>query len=748
MTWQVKILDEKQKILIIGKNQTLIFLIKKRLENIGGQIFISPFIPKTAKNFDYYFLINPPSNLEEKFFSKRNIFFIYFNQNPRKNHPAKTIVIKGDQINEEVIEKILWFCFSNTKEKHLLLNLPKIKKKKQSLINFNLINYLNLFNFFNKKNLFILFSLLIIFFNFIFVPPLIISGIFLFQTINNFKNEEIKKAKSKLFFAKKNFFLSKKLYSLSRPFLLLFSIASYPDDLIEVGQTTISILDQGFLAYNNAQAIVSALFEKNKNQEEKHSLILRIKQLSNELKIIEKNIANLTQKINTVPFLNQKKQQLTIIYEKLTKTNKILPYFEKILDTPTEKNFLLLFTNNMELRPGGGFIGSIGIVKIKNYTLNEIQVYDVYDIDGQLTVQVEPPPPIKKYLNLPNFFLRDSNFSPDNWENYQKAKFFLEKSVGWKNFIGEIVLTTTAVQKILGAFDTIYLPDFKEKINKDNFYLKTQFYVEKDFFPGSIQKKSFLNSLIRNLIIHLPQASTKNLVLNIFSLLEEKQIVLSFDDEALQTITEDLGWAGRLAKPVCLSSIKQNCLVNFLFPYEANLGANKANFFINRHFDLKVDIEASGKITNNLRILFKNNANFNIFLGETYRNYFQLLIPQNTTLKTIKKDGVLIDDINIEEKEDLKNIGFFFEIPAKKTALVEIVYELNTFIPSNLSTLQLIFQKQIGLPTTELNLTFSFPRNISILNQNFFPLVKNQKIVYNTFLSTDKIFFIRLKKYD
>jgi hypothetical protein len=80
--------------------------------------------------------------------------------------------------------------------------------------------------------------------------------------------------------------------------------------------------------------------------------------------------------------------------------------------------------------------------------------------------------------------------------------------------------------------------------------------------------------------------------------------------------------------------------------------------------------------------------------------------------------------------------------------LVEIVYELNTFLPANLSTLQLIFQKQIGLPITELNLAFNLPKNISILNQNFFPLVKSQKIVYNTFLSTDKIFFIQLKKYD
>jgi len=749
MTWKIKIVDEKQKILIIGKNQQLILSLKKRLENLGGQIFISPIIPKTLKNFDYYFLINPENNLEKIFFLKKNVFFIYFNKKPGKNLSLKTVVIKGNQINEETIEKILWFCFSNTKEKNLLIRLPKIKKE-TTLINLNFFNYYNFFNFFNKKNFFVLFFLIIIFFNFIFVPPLIISGLFLYKTINNFKNEELNKAKNNFFIAKNNFFLSKKLYSLSRPVFLFFSLSKYPDDLIEIGEETTSILEQGFLAYNNSQIIFPALFEKKKNEEEKKLIALRIKKLSDELKIIEKNIANLTQKINTLLFLNKKKSELTVIYDALTKTNKIIPYFEKILNTSTEKKFLVFFNNNMELRPGGGFIGSIGVVKIKDYTINEIQVYDIYDIDGQLITQIDPPEPIKKYLNLPSFFLRDSNFSPDNWENYQKAKFFLEKSVNWKDFIGGVVLTTTAVQKILGAFPSIYLPDFKEKITKDNFYLKTQFYVEKDFFPGSIQKKSFLNSLVRNLIINLPQASVKNLSINLFNLLEEKQIVLSFDDENLQNIVENLGWAGRVAKPVCLSSIDKNCLVNFLFPYEANLGSNKANFFVNRHFDLKIDIDASGKITNNLRIIFKNNASSNLFLGENYRNYFQLLIPYNTNLKSVKKNGTLIDDINIEkkEKDNLKNIGFFLEIPAKKTVLIEIIYELNMLIPYNLSTLQLIFQKQIGLPTTDLNLTFKLSKNISLLNQNFFPLVKNQKIVYNTFLSTDKIFFIQLKKYE
>jgi len=748
MSWQIKIIEEKQKILIVGQNTALISTLKKKLENLGGRVFVSPIIPKTFKNFDYCFLINQNNNLEEEYFFKKNVFFIYVNQKFKKNPSGKVITIKGDEISEETIEKILWFCFSSTKEKSLFLKVPEIKKTKNINLNF-LFNFNFSLKFFNKKNILVLIFILIVFLNFIFIPPFLLGGFFLYKTFDNFKNEKIEEAKNNFLLGKNNFLLSKKLYSFNRPLLLLFSLASYPDDLMELGEQTTIILERTFLVYENGKVIFSSIFEENKTNEKKQINVLRIKKLLKELKTIEKSISILTQKINNYPFLNKKRQELMTSYEVLVKLNKIIPHFEKILASPTEKNFLFFFANNMELRPGGGFIGSLGIVKIKNYTFSEIKIYDIYDIDGQLVVHIDPPEPIKKYLHQPHWFLRDSNFSPDAWENYQKAKFFLDKSVGWKDFVGGVFLTTTAVQKILSAFPPIYLSDFKEKITKDNFYLKTQFYVEKDFFPGSIQKKSFLNSLVRNLLINLPKASIKDLSINFFNLLEEKQIVLSFDDQNLQKITENAGWAGRLAKPICLSSFNENCVVNFLFPYEANLGSNKANFFINRYFDLKVNINSSGKITNHFSILFKNSASSgNIFLGETYRNYFQVLISKNSILKEIKKDGVLIENFDIREKDDLKNIGFFLEIPAKKTTLVEIIYELDKNLSSDLSTLQLIIQKQIGLPVTDLNLTFILPKNISILNQNFFPLVKNQKIVYNTFLSTDKIFFTQIKKHD
>ena len=745
MRWEIKTLEEQPRILIIAKDNLLfVNLLKKKLEDLGGKVFLSQSPNLLVKKFDYIFFINFSFSKEEEI-PKKNVFFIFFNKKPPKLTKDKKIVqLLGNKIDEKTIEQILWFFFSKTSQKFLLLNLQKIPKKKITLpkpwfyFSFS-------FSFLNKKNIFIIILLFFFLFNFLFLPPLFLSGYFFYQTGNYLKKEEIKEAKNSFTAAKNYFFLGKKLYFLSRPVYLLFSIASLPDDLISIGEKLVIIGDNGFSAYDNGKNLLVFLFKKNKTEEEKKLFALRLKNLSSQLKTINENLSLLIQKLSQLNLLKEKKTIFSSFNQSLTKFIKFYPYLEKIIENKTNQKFLILFANNMELRPGGGFIGSLGILQIKDYTFEGIEIYDVYDIDGQLTIHVDPPEPIKKYLNLNHWFLRDSNFSPDFWDNYQKVKFFLEKSVGWQDFSGAILITTTAIQKILEAFPPIYLVDLKEKITKDNFYLKTQFYVEKNFFPGSIQKKSFLSSIVRGLILNIENTSLKNLLLNLSQLFEEKQIVFAFEEEDYQKIIEELGWGGRLAKPVCLSSF-DNCTVNFLFPYEANLGANKANFFINRHYSLKIVVDSSGKITNYFTILFKNEAKDDIFPGSTYRNFFQLFLPKTASIKEIKKDGVLVDDVSLEDKEEFKKIGIFIEIPQKKTVVLEIVYKNEKPITENFAVLQLIIQKQIGALNSDLNLKLSLPKNISIINQNFFPLVKNQEIIYNSYFSTDKIFFIQLKK--
>jgi len=43
---------------------------------------------------------------------------------------------------------------------------------------------------------------------------------------------------------------------------------------------------------------------------------------------------------------------------------------------------MLIFQNNMELRPGGGHIGSFGILKMKDGNIQEMKTYDLSTFDN------------------------------------------------------------------------------------------------------------------------------------------------------------------------------------------------------------------------------------------------------------------------------------------------------------------------------------------------------------------------------
>ena len=184
---------------------------------------------------------------------------------------------------------------------------------------------------------------------------------------------------------------------------------------------------------------------------------------------------------------------------------------DTIFGEKNPQDYVVFFYNNMEIRPGGGFIGSFAHVTFDTYTLKEFKVYDVYDADGQLGIHVEPPLPIRTYLEQPHWFLRDSNFNPDFERNIDTADFFLRKELSLPEFDGAAAITATGLSYILEAFGDVYIEDFGETINKDNFYIKTQSQTEQDFFPGSTKKKNFLSSVGRTLMFKLDTASLENL---------------------------------------------------------------------------------------------------------------------------------------------------------------------------------------------------------------------------------------------
>lgn len=731
MAWQTEIIDRKITILLIGdKKNSFISPFKNYLLKFNPQInlYILEKRPKGYQNFNYLF----------KFIGEKIVFF------DKKNKRRKVITFfHGNILDKKSFEKILWFCFSNSKINELKIFLLKKKGLKKESLSRKLIRQLT--EVVKKKFIFIVLCLLFLFFT-SFLYPLFISYFFYYYEAKQSLSKKIERKNEDDYLKKADnyFLLSKKLYSYPRPIFHFLGVGMLTDNFLELTDE----LSKLFLTIKKGKSIGYSLINSLTSFDQKNEeiIIQNLNDLENLLKESENSFNRIR---NKLPFFlknNSRYQELINQGQSFFFiAKKILPAVPNILGEKSEKKYLIFFANNRELRPGGGFIGSFAIIKVNNFFLEDLKVYDVYDADGQLKFHIEPPKPIKDYLSQPHWFLRDAAFSPDFLENFSQAEIFLENEIKEKNFDGGFLITTSAIENILKAFDSLYLPDLKEKITSDNFYLKTQYYTEKNFFPGSIQKKSFLNSLTKQFLINLENVSFVNLLTQLKKSLDEKQIVIYFKNENTQKIFDELFWSGKVAFSSCLMK-NIPCLSNYLFPFDANLGVNKADYFVDKSIFYKINIDANGEINHFLTLNYRNNLTADVFPGGKYKNYFQIYLPKNIKIKEILKDDILISDFEQREEKNLFLIGFYFEVKPRESSEIKIIFSNNQRLVDGKNLFQILIQKQIGAQNKDFILQINFPNNINLISNNFIPLVKDNELVYNFNFNTDKLFYLLLNK--
>jgi len=469
-----------------------------------------------------------------------------------------------------------------------------------------------------------------------------------------------------------------------------------------------------------------------------------ITKISNNISFAQEQLALIeAQNLTPPPFFGQEFEQIKDLRKRLISFENFLGLVPWFLG---KRTYLVLFQNNFELRPGGGFIGTIGILKFDDGRL-DLKVEDVYTADGQLRGHVEPPAPIKIYLDQVHWYLRDSNWEPDFPTNAKKAAWFLEKELGIKPD-GVIALDLSLVKKILSLTGPIYLPDYQEKVTGENLFLKAQIYSQEGFFPGSTQKRDFLGGLARAIFEKL--TTEKNFPwLGLIKVAEEgaeeKHLFFFFEDPLAYRLISETGWGGEIRNiKYQISNIKY--IDDYLMIVEANLGVNKVNYFIKRQIAKEVNL-SQDSLTSKITIVYQNTSPPNIAFGGQYKNYLRVLTPLNSILGEVKIDDQVLSAEKIVQENSFgkQATGFLVEVPpgGKKTVVLE--YKISLDPSWKDFNYQLLVQKQAGTDKDPFNLSIFTP-SWQILETNFPTIVKGGSLSYNGDLQVDRQFSIKIRR--
>lgn len=424
----------------------------------------------------------------------------------------------------------------------------------------------------------------------------------------------------------------------------------------------------------------------------------------------------------------------------LKEGDSLLDILPDLIATDGKKTYLLLFQNNMEIRPTGGFIGSFGLLTFENSKFN-FKIEDIYTADGQLRGHVEPPEAMKKYLGKEHWYLRDSNWNPDFPKSAEKAQWFLEKELGVTTD-GVFALDLNFAKSLLEIFGSVQLQDYNEAIDSNNLFEKTQRYVETDFFPGSTQKQNFLsslgNALLEKIINNDGKWFTLGKTLN--QSLEEKHLALYFSDPKVERKIIQNGWGGEIKEVPCQNT--PDCYGDYLLTVEANLGVNKVNNWVSKKINDQINIGNNGDLHHQLILNFQNSSPPDAWNGGLYKDYVRIFVPEKSVIEEFRIDGVATESAKIASASGKTTLEFYLEVPPQQNKEVTVTYRSGKTLPDKNFRFDLLVQKQAGIQNETISIEVFYPLSWRIDKVEALSLTKPGHLEYNDVLRADKDFKI------
>lgn len=309
-----------------------------------------------------------------------------------------------------------------------------------------------------------------------------------------------------------------------------------------------------------------------------------------------------------------------------------LTFARALLGESREQTYLLVFQNQAELRPTGGFMGSVAELMIDRGEITHtfIPGGGPYDLRGQLKSRVLAPKPL--YLVNPRWEFQDANWFPDFAASAEKINWFWSQG-GQSTLDGVISVNASLLEPLLRFTGPIELPSYGKTFTADNIQLELQKSVELEYDKTENQPKKIIGDLFPVILDRLKSAPPERTV-QLVQLLDEafrkKDVQLWFRNADLQAYAEKFGWAGRL----------KSTQGDALSVVEANIGGQKTDAVIREAVDQQITVLPDGHLEATLTLdRTHDGKQGELFRGANNVEYLRVYVPQGSELLSV--DGVM-----------------------------------------------------------------------------------------------------------
>jgi len=376
-----------------------------------------------------------------------------------------------------------------------------------------------------------------------------------------------------------------------------------------------------------------------------------------------------------------------------------------------DQTYLFLLQNNGEMRGTGGFIGTYGVVTVRNAAITSFRTDNVYNLDdpNEKTLSVRPPEPIAKYFKTDKWFFRDSNWSPDFAESARQALWFYDKEGGKEKFDGVIAMTQDAIIPYLKIVGPITVEG--ETYTAENFEEKLEYQVEMGFYKRGIpesQRKEVVGVIARQILerlLALPSNRWNEVGTEMYKMLAEKHMLVYLSDQKNQQLAEQLHWAGRV----------EPTKTDFLMVADSNMVALKTDLAMQKSIQYTVRPSGSDLMAQ-VKLTYKNTGKFS-WLTTRYRDWVRVYVPQGAVLT--KGEGFISDETKktptrAQVSTELGKTVFagYFTVEPGESKVITLEYKLPASVRQSIQkgAYHLFAQKQSGVPMQGFVADIVFPR--------------------------------------